>query len=342
MKELTIEQKVKRYDEISKDVKDFFDGKLMMYSDVKQTLNYLFPELKESEDEKIRKVLLDSFEYRIKESYQDKEWICGVKLKEILAWLEKQKSVGEIVDRCKNSWYNEGKIAGQFEGITDDEKYQQGWHDALEKQGEQKLSDKVEPKFHEGDWVVYKNDICQIVKREEGCNKLVTVFGIEKEFVNERNLSTARLWTIQDAKGGDVLYSLDSKQPFIFKHRKPNEQAAVYCGINTYGKFFIGNTKDCVITTDKYIPADKFQRDLLFKKIEEAGYQWDAKNKELKLLISNGGDFESNNSKQKPTWSDEDEEILKNLIDYFSLDDGLRLPTEETIDWLKSLKERLS
>ena len=68
----------------------------------------------------------------------------------------------------------------------------------------------------------------------------------------------------------------------------------------------------------------------------------DAEKKELKLLISNGGDFESNNSKQKPTWSEEDEEILKNLIDYFSLDDGLRLPTEETIDWLKSLKERLS
>lgn len=45
---------------------------------------------------------------------------------------------------------------------------------------------------------------------------------------------------------------------------------------------------------------------------------------------------------KKPTWSDEDEEILKNLIDYFSLDDGLRLPTEETIDWLKSLKKRMS
>ena len=46
--------------------------------------------------------------------------------------------------------------------------------------------------------------------------------------------------------------------------------------------------------------------------------------------------------KQKFAWSDKDEEILKNLIDYFSLDDGLRLPTEETIDWLKSLKTRLS
>ena len=63
-----------------------------------------------------------------------------------------------------------------------------------------------EHKFHERDWVVYNNDICQIVKREEGCNKLVTVFGIEKELVNERNLSTARLWTIQDAKDGDVIH----------------------------------------------------------------------------------------------------------------------------------------
>ena len=32
----------------------------------------------------------------------------------------------------------EGKIQGQIEGLSDEEKYQQGWHDALEKQGEQK------------------------------------------------------------------------------------------------------------------------------------------------------------------------------------------------------------
>ena len=57
------------------------------------------------------------------------------------AWLEKQESVGEIVERCKTSWYNEGKIDGMAEGLTDDEKYQQGWHDALEKQGERKPFD---------------------------------------------------------------------------------------------------------------------------------------------------------------------------------------------------------
>lgn len=214
------------------------------------------------------------------------------------------------------------------------------WIAWLEKQGEP--ADKVEPKFKVGDWIIDKQGIVHQIEKviENVTNNTFAYDLVGGGYFNEE-VKSCRLWNIGDAKDGDVLYSLDSKQPFIFKHRKPNEQAAVYCGINTYGKFFIGNTKDCVITTDKYIPADKFQRDLLFKKIEEAGYQWDAKNKELKLLISNGGDFESNNSKQKPTWSDKDEEILKNLIDYFSLDDGLSLPCEETIDWLKSLKERL-
>lgn len=60
------------------------------------------------------------------------------------------------------------------------------------------LKKEHEHKFHEGDWVVYNNDICQVVKCEEGCYKLVTVSGIEKELVNEKNLSTTRLWTIND------------------------------------------------------------------------------------------------------------------------------------------------
>ena len=106
-------------------------------TDQKYVLESLFPGLKESEDERIREVLIDYFN-RYKEQEE-----CGIKTffgiptDNILAWLEKQKSVGEIVERCKKSWYNEGKIQGQIEGLTDDEKYQQGWHDALEKQGEQ-------------------------------------------------------------------------------------------------------------------------------------------------------------------------------------------------------------
>lgn len=51
-----------------------------------------------------------------------------------ITWLKKLKSVREIVARYKTSWYNEGKIQGQIEGLSKEEEYQQGWHDALEKQ----------------------------------------------------------------------------------------------------------------------------------------------------------------------------------------------------------------
>jgi hypothetical protein len=93
-----------------------------------------------------------------------------------------------------------------------------------------------------------------------------------------------RPWTIKDAKPGDILYSLDSKKPFIFKHKKPNLQADVYCGINIFGQFFVENTEECIITTEKYIPADKFQCEHLFQVMKEAGYEWDPVKKELKKV----------------------------------------------------------
>ena len=96
----------------------------------------IFTDLYESEDEKIKK---DVYNYLYNERHNIRQLTPYTdELDRWLAWLEKQESVGEIVERCKKSWYNEGKIAGMAEGLTDDEKYQQGWHDALEKQGEQK------------------------------------------------------------------------------------------------------------------------------------------------------------------------------------------------------------
>ena len=174
---------------------------------------------------------------------------------------------------------------------------------------------KEEPKFHEGNWVVYNNDICQIVKREEGCNKLVTVFGIGKELVNERNLSTARLWTIQDAKDGDVLFAENFDNiggcVFLFKGldswkfdaEGDKAVATGYCcaSITESGSTDFGiQGPDCV-EIKRVHPATKEQRDLLFYKMKESGYEWDAEKKELKLLITNGGDFcESENCEQKP------------------------------------------
>ena len=139
--------------------------------------------------------------------------------------------------------------------------------------------------FHEGDWVVYNNDVCQIVKREEGCNKLVTVFGIEKELVNERNLSTARLWTIQDAKYGDVVQL--GTVTAIFKKYIGREKCICYCSFCKDGGFEIPieNGEDNVYGCYNATPATKEQRNLLFQKIKEAGYKWNVETKTLEKLV---------------------------------------------------------
>lgn len=100
----------------------------------KAVLEDILPELAESEDEKIRKELIEHIKAN---KWADYVLFQKFSPDDVIAWLEKQESVEEIVERCKKFWYNKGRIDGRFEGITDDEKYQQGWHDAIEKQGEQ-------------------------------------------------------------------------------------------------------------------------------------------------------------------------------------------------------------
>lgn len=89
MKELSIEEKAKAYNEALERAKSVIEqNPLMEY--LKKGIEYIFPELKESEDEKIRKVLIDYFK-RYKEHEE-----CGIKTfygiptDDILAWLEKQ------------------------------------------------------------------------------------------------------------------------------------------------------------------------------------------------------------------------------------------------------------
>lgn len=85
MKELSIEQKAKRYDEAFKEAS-------VAHKDedrhLKATLERIFPELKESEDERIRRQTLKVLNY-----YKDKEKSEGktpTEIDECIAWLEKQ------------------------------------------------------------------------------------------------------------------------------------------------------------------------------------------------------------------------------------------------------------
>ena len=103
----------------------------------------LFPELAESKDKRIRKALIDYFRWN-----PNSQLLNEFTNREVFAWLEKQESVEEIVERYKTSWYNEGKIDGMAEGLSDEEKYQQGWHDALEKQDKSQDKGEISDGYH--------------------------------------------------------------------------------------------------------------------------------------------------------------------------------------------------
>jgi len=294
MKELSIEEKAKAYDEALEKAKALYKTAEPM-SGCNVILETLFPELKESEDEKMRKTLIA---YLKKFSETDSLEPAEINLKKYIAWLEKQGEQKSVVIIPKFRVGDEIKTTNE-EPLTITKIDEKGyWSNDLFICGfdeeyvwdlvEQKLADRVEPKFHEGDWAVSNLDkkIRQI--SEVHFDEYNSYYVVEGKSVNlEEYDRLHHLWTIQDAKDGDVLYSPCLSLLWIFKSID-----TVYCGCNL-------NYNDGAFSGEGYIerptdaiPATKEQRDLLFQKMHEFGYEWNAEKKELKLLITNGGDFD--------------------------------------------------
>lgn len=335
-----------------------YDNTMKLYA--KGTMEYLFPELKEeSKDEKVRMFLLRC----VKQSVTMEFLMDGINKQDCIAWLEKQ---GESSDKI-HYWTKE-----EIEPIISD--YLRGAEHyggmisrlrclkpkSLEEQGEQKPFDyenaniqqkdfaSIEPKFKVGDWVVYNRDDCS--------KEIIQVYDIRDGryyFTDNVHLSWSikecdekcHLWTIQDAKDGDVLAS--NKSIFIFQEEYICEKPTAYCGLMN-GLFIEGNG-DCW-TNEKCYPATQKQRGLLFTKMKEAGYEWDAEKKELEKRVIDEGKSEMdycftkmmNGEKISPTWSEEDDKMLIDAIgavgaaDYYTHDDK-----QEIENWLKSLKQRM-
>jgi hypothetical protein len=196
--------------------------------------------------------------------------------------------------------------------------------------------DKV-PKFKVGDWIchtVYKKPLLIVEDLGEGD------FGTEpKSIITAKEFREGfyRLWTIQDAKDGDLLRIRNLT--FIFQEITNNnvchkDAVVAYCSYQDYDNSFGVCGPDCITDLEVITPAAQKQRDLLFQKMHEAGYEWDAEKKELKKI------------EQKPAeWSEEDEVLLKlslenltELKDRFGEDYGR---VGGCIDWLKRLKARV-
>ena len=185
--------------------------------------------------------------------------------------------------------------------------------DALKEQGlEYKDGEIVEipkPKFKVGDWVVLKNG----GYFSSGCNT-VQIRNIDKGkevwFETDTWLfeDEIRHWTIQDAKDGDVLRL--GCVIAIFKEYIGQEKCICYCSISEDGDFEIPieEVGDNIYGCTNITPATKSQRDILFTKMKEAGYEWDAKKKELKKIEAEKTSFANRQLYNRA--------ILKLLSDY--------------------------
>lgn len=257
-------------------MQSLYDG---LHGKTKEEAERYFPELVESEDERIRKAII---------GYIDHGQHYGVSNKDMIAWLEKQ--------------------------------------------GEQKdFAPKVEPKFHKGDWIIFNGLILHIDEIVDGYYRTTSIGGIPNSYDWAID-NAARLWTIKDAKDGDVLSYRDGQWIFIYKGIVTEDTFKYYALLSEKG--ITVNDAAFSLLTSCIIPATKEQRDLLFQKMKEAGYAFDFEKKELKKI------------EHKLAWGEDDEKMVNDIIaaiDTFGYFSSITtyIYYSGMVNWLKSLKDRV-
>lgn len=184
-------------------------------------------------------------------------------------------------------------IIDKYAGVSNEEKKKcLAW---LEKQREKNTADKVEPTFKVGDWVVLNenhNSTYQVEKIENYHYVLRHILGgiFRIPFDSENSM---RLWTIKDTKEGDVIFDKSDNTIGIFKcfGMLPDggcNNDDSYCYLHCqYDPPYADITLDNEAFSENVVPATKEQRDLLFAKMKEVGYEWDAEKKQLIIITLN-------------------------------------------------------
>ena len=285
------------------------------------------PELAENEDEKIRKDVKRAISVALDYSYFDKETANNC-----LTWLDKKAGKDKLIQEL-------GKYKVKY---TQEILSQQ-----LEKQGEQKLADKVEPKFNVGDWVIFKDKSVYKVKSIHNYEyTLQHILGGTMPLpFSSKNL--IRPWTIQDAKDGEVLSFNDGHGDDCIELIKSITDKKIefwFCLTNSNRyEVFDGNLPYTNLASRKdATPATKEQRDLLFQKIHDAGYEWNKEKKELRKIEN--FPILSNSVKTGKNWSEEDEKCIDNCCLLIGAADNCYEKTfkDDCIHYLQSLKERIA
>ena len=224
---MTEKEKAKAYDEAIERAKKLYgDG----------IAEGIFPELKESEDDRIRKWIIDDIRYNMNnEPLNNSEY--KKKAEKAIDWLE-----------------NQGRNS----------------------------TDKIEPRFKVGDWFVNKFGDSWHIDSLDKKNYQVSDGKGNYNYFPISKQDEMHLWNIQDAKDGDVLADEDNNIGIFQEWEGMHWYSYTYLGCDGQLRgFCMGGSHE----KTHIHPATKEQWDLLFQKIKEAGYEWDAEKKELKKLV---------------------------------------------------------
>ena len=292
-------------------------------------LQGIFPELKESEDERIRKAI---------HIYLD--WLDGKKdyaprgeytINDMIDWIEKQGKHQKFRDSIQVG----DKVTRNEDGVLVNLSQLNRVEKKDEKQGESKQ--KVEPKFHKDEWIIHHGteNIYQVVAVIDNQYQLKYGDNYTIQYCADVD-RCARLWDIaKDAKDGDILSYRDGQWIFIYKEKIDDTYFSYYTLYSTIHQDLTINDAAFTLLGSAIIPATKEQRDALMKAMADAGYAFDFEKKELKKI------------EQKPTeWSEEDEQILNDIIKDLVHPWNEYIPDriEDEIKWLKkrlkSLKDK--
>lgn len=237
-------------------------------------LQDLFPELKEeSENEKVIRDIKVVLECSATKFFKE-EGKMPIWYDRAVAWLEKQGESDET--KAKEFLINKGYPIDTNDAFPTYEEMYNIIREGLEQQSEQNHDDKIEPKFKVGDWIVFNGLTLYINEVVQGYYRTISIDCTPNSYDWDID-NAARLWTIKDATDGDVL--ANDKSVFIYAKVLYNKPYA-YCGVDKFGVFKDNCLKyDWSNSVDNIHPATKEQRDLLFQKMQEAGYKWNAEKK---------------------------------------------------------------
>ena len=146
--------------------------------------------------------------------------------------------------------------------------------------------DNAEPKFNAnvGDWLIHneRKHIVKVIHATPLIYEVVNKFGDYHTITNNAIENNYHLWTIQDAKDGDVL-ATDDGNIFVFDGTvEEDKYPFAYYGLTR--SRFESYDRRLPFTHNNVHPATKEQREQLEKAMADAGYTFDFEKKELKKI----------------------------------------------------------